>query len=86
MKTHRITDIPLFFLKPRCYIGEGDQRHAQVALPPGNDPVPIVYEAGWAPGRSGRVRKISPHANIRSPDRPARSELQYRLSYRGPSN
>jgi hypothetical protein len=27
---------------------------------PGKDPVPIVQEAGWAPGRSGRVRKISP--------------------------
>jgi hypothetical protein len=27
---------------------------------PMNDPVPIVQEAGWAPGRTGRVRKISP--------------------------
>jgi hypothetical protein len=26
----------------------------------GKDPVPIVQEAGWAPGRSGCVRKISP--------------------------
>jgi hypothetical protein len=24
------------------------------------DPVPIVQEAGWAQGRSGQVRKISP--------------------------
>ena len=31
-------------------------------------------------GRSGRVRKISPPTGIRSPDRPARSELLYRLS------
>jgi len=30
--------------------GMGGQRHAPAALPPGKDPVPIVYEAGWAPG------------------------------------
>ena len=29
--------------------GEG-QRHAPAALYPGKDPVPIVQEAGWAPG------------------------------------
>ena len=28
--------------------------------PPGNDPVPIAQEAGWAPGPFGWVRKISP--------------------------
>ena len=27
---------------------------------PGKDPVPIVQEAGWAPGPSGQVWKISP--------------------------
>ena len=48
------------------------------------DPVLIVQEAGWAPGRSGRVRKISHATGIRSPDRPARSESLYRLSYRVP--
>ena len=26
------------------------QRHAPAALYPGKDPVPIVQEAGWAPG------------------------------------
>ena len=26
----------------------------------GKDPVPIVYQAEWAPGPAGRVRKISP--------------------------
>ena len=30
--------------------GVGGQRHAPCALPPGKDPVPIVQEAGWAPG------------------------------------
>ena len=33
-------------------------------------------------GRSGQVRKISPPTGIRSPDRPARSQSLYRLSYR----
>ena len=30
--------------------GVGSQRHASAALSPGKDPVPIVQEAGWAPG------------------------------------
>ena len=30
--------------------GVGGQRHASAALPLGKDPVPIVYEAEWAPG------------------------------------
>ena len=33
---------------------------------PGKDPVPIVQEAGWVPGRSGQVRKISFPTGIRS--------------------
>ena len=49
------------------------------------DTVPNVQEAGRATqGRSGRVWKISPPTGIRSPDRPARSESLYRLSYPGP--
>ena len=28
----------------------GGQRHAPAAFTPGKDPVPIVQEAGWAPG------------------------------------
>jgi hypothetical protein len=28
----------------------GGQRQAPATLPPGKDPVPIVQEAGWAPG------------------------------------
>jgi hypothetical protein len=34
----------------------GGHNHAPAALPP----VLIVQEAGWAQGRSWRVRKISP--------------------------
>ena len=63
--------------------GVGGQGHDPAALPPGKDPVPIVWEAGWVPGRSGRVRKISSPTGIRSPDRPARSQSLYRLSYPG---
>lgn len=40
--------------------GVSGQRHAQAALPQERDPVPIVEGAGWAPGRSGGVRKMSP--------------------------
>jgi hypothetical protein len=44
---------------------------------PGKDPVPIVQEAGWAPGPG----KSRPPTGIRSPDGPARSQSLYRLSY-----
>ena len=46
------------------------------------NPVPIVQEAGWAPGPVWTERKVSPTA-IRSPDRPAHSQSLYRLSYPG---
>jgi hypothetical protein len=48
------------------------------------DPVPIVQEAGWAPGRVWTDAVNLAPTGIRSPDRPARSESLYRLSYRGP--
>ena len=54
---------------------------SQSLFTPGKDPVPIVQEAGWAPGSSGQVRKISPPTGIRYPDCPARSQSLYRLSY-----
>ena len=31
-------------------MGMGGKRHAPAALPPEKDPVPLVQEAGWAPG------------------------------------
>jgi hypothetical protein len=31
-------------------MGVGGQHHAPAAFTPGKDPVPIVQEAGWAPG------------------------------------
>ena len=48
------------------------------------DPVPIVQEAGWAPGPVWTgAENIAPNG-IRSPDRTARSESLYRLRYPGP--
>jgi len=52
-------------------------------LYPGNDPVPIVHEAGWAPGPVWTDAENLASTGIRSPDRPARSESLYRLSYPG---
>ena len=63
----------------------GSQRHASAVLLPGKKPVLIVQGARLARGRSGRVRKVSPPpTGFRSPDRPARSKSQYRLSCTGP--
>jgi len=46
----------------------GGQLHASAALPPGKTEYTLFRRLGWLQGRSGRVQ-------IRSPDRPARSEL-----------
>ena len=47
---------------------------------PGKDPVPIVQEAGWAPGPVWTGGKSRPHRDS-TPGRPARSQSLYRLSY-----
>ena len=62
-------------------MGVGGQRHAPAALPPGKDPVTIVQEAGWAPGPVWTGAENLTPTGIRSPDRPARSESLYWLSY-----
>jgi hypothetical protein len=65
-------------------MGVGGERHASAAFTPGKDPVPIVQEAGWAPGPVWiGVENLAP-TGIRSPDLPARSESLYRLRYPGP--
>ena len=48
---------------------------------PGKDPVPILQEAGWAPGPVWKGGKSRPHRDS-IPDRPVRSQSLYRLSYR----
>ena len=50
----------------------------------GNDPVPIVQEAGWAPGPVWTGAENLAYTGIRSPDRPVRSQSLYWLSYPGP--
>ena len=58
-------------------MGVRGQRHAPAAFTPGKDPVPIVQEAGWAPGSVWIGAKNLAPTGIRSPDLPARSELLY---------
>ena len=48
---------------------------------PGKDPVPVLQEAGWAPGPIWTGRKSRPHRD-KIPNRPARSQSLYWLSYR----
>jgi hypothetical protein len=57
------------------------QRHAPAALYPGKDPVPIVQEAGWAPGLVWMGAENLALTGIRSPDRPACSQSLYQLRY-----
>ena len=47
---------------------------------PGKDPVPILQEAGWAPGLVWTGGKSRPHRDS-IPDCPAHSQLLYLLSY-----
>ena len=47
---------------------------------PRKDPLPILQEAGWAPGPVWKGGKSRPHWDS-IPNRPARSQLLYRLSY-----
>ena len=51
---------------------------------PGKDPVPIVQEAGWAPGPVWTGAENITPIGIRSPDRPVRTDSLCRLSSRGP--
>jgi hypothetical protein len=58
----------------------------QLLYPRERDPVPIVREAGWVPGPVWTGAENLAPTRIRSPDRLARSQLLYRLSYRSPVN
>ena len=49
------------------------------------DPVPIVQEAGWAPGPERRVGKSRLPTGIRSPDRLVHTESLYLLLYPAPN-
>jgi len=47
----------------------------------GKDPVPIVQEAGWAPGPVWTGAENLAPTGIQSPDRPARSQSLYQLNF-----
>ena len=64
-------------------MGMAAQHHAPGRFTPMKDPVLIVQEAGWAPGPVWTGAENLAPTDIRSPDRPDRSESLYRLSYRG---
>ena len=76
---------PRGWVEVYLYSSMSDQHHAHAVLNPPSpqkDPVPIVQEAGWAPGPVWMGVKSSP-TGIRSPDCPTCSsfaiptELQY---------
>ena len=60
--------------------GEWSAARPGRTLPPGKDPVPILQEAGWAPGPVWMGRKPRLHRDSIT-DRPAHSRSLYRLSY-----
>jgi hypothetical protein len=43
----------------------GGQRYAPALFTPGKDPVPIVHEAGWAPGPVWKGAESFAHTEIR---------------------
>ena len=49
----------------------------------GKNPIPIVQEAGWAPGPVWTGAENLASTGIRSPDRPVRSQSLYHLRYQG---
>ena len=63
----------------------GGQRHAPAALYPGNAPVPILQEAGWAPGPVWTGEENLALTGIRAPDRPARSSVAITTELRRPT-
>ena len=60
--------------------GEWSAARPGHTLPPGEDPVPILQEAGWAPGPVWTDVKSRPHRDS-IPGRPARSQSLYQLGY-----
>ena len=61
--------------------GEGSASPPRPLFTPGKDPVPIVQEAGWAPGPVWTGAENLAPTGIRSPDRPTRSQSLYRVRY-----
>jgi len=73
--------IALFFHDHGTRRGGGVSVTPRPLFTPGKDPVPTVQEAGWAPGPVWTGAENLAPTGIRSPDRPARNQSPYRLSY-----
>jgi hypothetical protein len=73
--------IALFFHDRDTRRGRGVGVTPRPFFTPGKEPVPIVQEAGWAPGSVWTGAENLAPTGIRSPDRPARSQSLYRLCY-----
>jgi len=71
--------IALLFHDRSTRRGEWSAACPDRTLPPGKDPVPILQEAGWAPGPVWMVGKSRSHQDS-IPDHPARSQSLYQLS------
>ena len=63
--------------------GEWSAARPGRTLPPGKDPVPILQEAGWAPGPVWTGGKSRPHRDS-IPDRLARSSVAIATELPGP--
>ena len=63
--------------------GEWSAARPGRTLPPGKDSVPILQEAGWAPGPVCTGGKSRPHRDT-MPDRPARSSVAIPTELPGP--
>jgi len=73
--------IALLFLDHGIRRGWGVSVTPRPLFTPGEDPVPIVQEAGWAPGPVWTgAENLTPTGN-RSPDRPTHNQSLYRLRY-----
>jgi len=65
--------------------GEWSTARSGRTLPPGKDPVPIIQEAGWAPGPVWTGGKSHLHRDSIS-DRPARSSVAIPTELPGPQS
>ena len=75
--THLKTTLPW----PRQLKGWGFSFTLRSLFTLAKDPIPIVQEAGWAPGPFWTGAEILANTGIRSPDLPALSQSLYRLRY-----
>ena len=76
--------IALLFLDHGTRRGWGVSVTPRPLFTPGKDPVPIIQEAGWAPGSAWTGAENLAPTEIRSPDRPARCSVAIPTELSGP--